>query len=69
MRLPSSTPRHLRETESGLPPAKAALRFAGWRVFVIRDGKISRVTTYYNLDRMDREGFEERSIMGSRSRR
>jgi len=38
------------ETESGLPPAKGQrYDLPAGAFFVIRDGKIARVTTYYNL--------------------
>jgi steroid delta-isomerase-like uncharacterized protein len=37
-------------TDHGLPPAKGqTYRLAGGAFFAIRDGKIARVTSYYNL--------------------
>ncbi len=38
------------QTETGLPPAKGQ-RYAlpGGTFFVVRDGRIARVTTYYNM--------------------
>lgn len=37
-------------TDQGLPPARGqSYRLAGGAFFAIRDGKIARVTSYYNL--------------------
>src|SRR5690606_27700798 len=44
------------KTDEGLPPAKGqTYRLPAGSFFTIRDGKISRVTTYYNLGEWTRQ--------------